>query len=278
MFCVIQEVEVKTVPAGEPKGIEVYESRWTANGQEFCSYEYRNSTERFDRPIRKSYRISVHESRRENGKVKKKQTVIGTIGYYNIVDWDGWIGDFVVGGLKAKADILGLTEAALYELIYGKWQPVIDRVLAEFQQTEEYKVKEKNRRIIREHNERINEFMEKYGVTQSEYKRCYDVFGKLRNPAYLEKIKAEYKARKEYERRSWEQSRSYYENFRSNYKGYGGGSYCGTAASNDKEADKAIRKKFYRTLSKVFHPDSNPDKDTSEEMRALNQLKKEWGI
>ena len=66
MFCVIQEVEVKTVPAGEPKGIEVYESRWTADGKEFCSYEYRNSAERFDRPIMKSYRISIHESFRGN--------------------------------------------------------------------------------------------------------------------------------------------------------------------------------------------------------------------
>ena len=71
MFCVIQEVATKTVPAGEPKGIEVYESRWTADGKEFCSYEYRNSAERFERPIRKSYRISIHESYRENGKVKK---------------------------------------------------------------------------------------------------------------------------------------------------------------------------------------------------------------
>ena len=60
--------------------------------------------------------------------------------------------------------------------------------------------------------------------------------------------------------------------------GYGGGSYCGTAASNYNEADKAMLKKFYRTLSKAFHPDSNPDKDTSEEMKMLNQLKSEWGL
>ena len=51
MFCVIQEVATKTVPAGEPKGIEVYESRWTADGKEFCSYEYRNSAERLNRCI-----------------------------------------------------------------------------------------------------------------------------------------------------------------------------------------------------------------------------------
>ena len=55
-------------------------------------------------------------------------------------------------------------------------------------------------------------------------------------------------------------------------------SYCGTAASNYNEADKAMLKKFYRTLSKAFHPDSNPDKDTSEEMKMLNRLKSDWGV
>ncbi len=278
MFCVIQEVATKTVPAGEPKGIEVYESRWTADGKECCSYEYRNSAERFERPIRKSYRISIHESYRENGKVKKKQTVICTIGYYEVVDWGDWPGDFVVGGLASKADALGLEESELADLIYTKWQAIVDRIWEEYKRTEEYAARQENCRIIREHNERVNEFTEKYSVTRSEYNRCYDVFGKLRNPEYLKKIKADFKAKKEYERRSREQSRSYYENFYGNYGGYNSGSYCGTAASNYNEADKAMLKKFYRTLSKAFHPDSNPDKDTSEEMKMLNRLKSDWGV
>ena len=243
MFCVIQEVATKTVPAGEPKGIEVYESRWTADGKEFCSYEYRNSAERFERPIRKSYRISIHESYRENGKVKKKQTVICTIGYYEVVDWGDWPGDFVVGGLASKADALGLEESELADLIYTKWQAIVDRIWEEYKRTEEYAARQENCRIIREHNERVNEFTEKYSVTRSEYNRCYDVFGKLRNPEYLKKIKADFKAKKEYERRSRGQSSSYY----GNYGGYSGGSYCGTAASNYNEADKAMLKKFYRT-------------------------------
>ena len=164
MFCVIQEVEVKTVSAGEPKGFVVDETKVTWDGEGYTKYSYHYASERFERPIRKSYRISVHESQRENGKVKKKQTVICTVGYYDIVDWGGWIGDFITGGLKAKADILGLTEDALY----------------------------------------------------------YDVFGKLRTPEYL--------------------------------------------------------KKFYRTLSKAFHPDSNQGVDATEEMKMLNRLKSDWGV
>ena len=136
--------------------------------------------------------------------------------------WTGAVGLEILslGGLKAKADILGLTEDALY----------------------------------------------------------YDVFGKLRIPEYLKKIKADFKAKKEYERRGREQYRSYYENFRSNYGGYSGGSYCGTAASNYNEADKAMLKKFYRTLSKAFHPDSNQGVDATEEMKMLNRLKSDWGV
>lgn len=278
MFCVIQEVEVKTVPAGEPKGFVVDEIKITWENGGYSKFSYHYTSERFDRPVRKSYRISVHESYRENGKVKKKQTVICTVGYYDIVDWGGWIGDFIVGGLKKKADILGLTEDELYNLIYGKWQPIVDRVLAEFQQTEEYKAKEENRRILNENNQRVDAFREKYGMDGEEYSRCYDVFGKLRNPEYLKKIKADCKARKEYERRSREESRGYYEKFYDNYGGYNGGSYCGNSASNYNEADKAMLKKFYRTLSKAFHPDSNPDKDTSEEMKMLNRLKSDWGV
>ena len=115
-------------------------------------------------------------------------------------------------------------------------------------------------------------------MSGDEYDKIYDVFGTCHNSAYLEKIKADYKAKKEYERRSREQSRSYYENFYGNYGGYNSGSYCGTAASNYNEANKAMLKKFYRTLSKAFHPDSNPDKDTSEEMKMLNRLKSDWGV
>ena len=264
MFAVIQEISVKTVSKGEAKSIEVYETHWTSDGKDYCSYGYRHSDECFTRSIKKAYRISVHQSYRERGKVKKKQTVICTINYYSVVDWGDWIGDYIKGGLKSKADSLGLEESALSDLIYIKWQPIVDQIWEEFKQTEEYGSREKNRQIINEHNQRVKVFMDKYGVSRSEYERCYDVFGKLRNSEYLKKIKAEYKARKEYERRSREQSRSYYEKFYGNYGGYGGGSYCGAAASNYNEADKAVLKKFYRTLSKALHPDSNPDKDTSE--------------
>lgn len=276
MYCVIQEIEIKTVPAGEAKTIEVHETTWMTDGENGSTWGYHYSDERFERSIKKAYRISIHESYREAGKVKKKQTVICTIGYYSIVDWGSWIGDYIKGGLKRKADVLGLSEEALSDMVYGKFQPIVDQVEAEFRQTEEYKAKEEHSRILNEHRQRVEVFKEKYDTSEHEYNHCYDVFGTLRSPEALKRVKADYKARKEYERQSKEQSRSYYENFYSNYGGQTGST--GSSSYISSEDNKAMLKKFYRTLSKAYHPDSNPGVDTSEEMKLLNQLKSDWGV
>ena len=58
-------------------------------------YAYRMTGGRFERPIRKAYKVSIHKSYREDGKVKKKQWVIGTMEYYNIATNCYWIGDCV---------------------------------------------------------------------------------------------------------------------------------------------------------------------------------------
>lgn len=277
MYCVIQEIEIKKLPRGEPKRIEVYETTWIINGVNDSTYGYRYSDDCFDRQIRKAYRISIHESYREGGKVRKKQTVICTMGYYEIIDWGSWIGDYIIGSKwKDKVEALGLPEEELVDMIYKKFQPIIDQVEAEFQQTEEYKAREEHRHILKEHQQRVDEFTEKYDTSPNEYDHCYDVFGKLRNPEQLKKAKADYKARQEYERSSQKQSRSYYENFHSNYSGRSSGGLSPAAGHGERE--KTMLKQFYRTLSKTYHPDSNPGKDTSEEMKLLNQLKADWGL
>lgn len=276
MFCVIQEVNVRKASRGSPRTLEVYESSLTVNGMHYRYYRYRKSEERFERPIKKAYRISVHKSYREGGKVRKKQTVICTINYYEIADGFCWFGDYVIGSLKAKADALGVTEAELCDTVEAKLQPLIDRIKAEYEQTEEYATSQEHDRIIREWTEKRKAFAKEYGVDQDEYDRCYDVFGILRNPERLERIKADQAFREEYERRSWENSRSYYENYRSNYGGESG--YCRNSVNTYTEDNRAVLKKFYRVLAKAFHPDSNLDADTSAEMKILNQLKNDWGV
>lgn len=275
MFCVIQEVNVRRASRGGSRTLEVYESHVSMNGINYCYYYYQRSDARFERPIKKAYRISIHKSYREGGKVWKKQTVICTINYYDIAD-GYWFGEYVRGDLKAKADALGITEAELCDMVEAKLQPLIDRIKAEYEQTEEYAASQEHDRIIREWTGKREAFAKEYGVNQSEYDRCYDVFGTLRNPEYLERIKADHEFRKEYERRSRENRRSYHEDFYSNYSGKSG--YCGNSVNTYTEDNRVVLKKFYRVLAKAFHPDSNPDTDTSAEMKILNQLKNDWGV
>ena len=58
-------------------------------GQTKTYYSYYPNYEagKFERPHREAYKISVHVSRRENGKVKKRQYPIGTVGYYALIEW-----------------------------------------------------------------------------------------------------------------------------------------------------------------------------------------------
>ena len=133
-------------------------------------------------------------------------------------------------------------------------------------------------RIIAEWGEKRRAFAKEYGVDQDEYDRCFDVFGVLRNPEYLKKIKTDCEARKEYERQSQKWKRSYYENYHNNYNNDKNSSYAGIFSGNYTSEDKAILKQFYRTLSKKFHPDANPNIDTSKQMQLLNRLKREWEV
>ncbi|MBE5973311.1 MAG: hypothetical protein E7251_01785 [Paenibacillaceae bacterium] len=276
MYCVIQEIAIKKVPVGEPKEIEVYESNWTMNDMPYTTYGYKSSQERYEREVKKAYRISIHESFREGSRIRKKQTVICTIGYYDLVDFS-WIGDYIRGRWSDKVETIGLPEEELVKMIYDKLQPLIDQAEAEYHQTEEYKAKEKHSRILKEHRQRVDEFKNKYDTSESDYNQCFDVFGTLRKPDRLKQIQESYKQKQEYERRSQENSRSYYDNSYSNYNQTGSKGF-NPMGSQVGEDNKAILKQFYRTLSKKYHPDSNPGKDTSEEMKALNQLKTDWGV
>ena len=62
------------------------------------------------------------------------------------------------------------------------------------------------------------------------------------------------------------------------YEQYTSGSYSAPSVGTYTEAETAILKKFYRSLSKTYHPDLNPGLDTTAEMQLLNKLKEAWGV
>lgn len=282
MYCVIQEIETKK-PNKHGYSKELISEYYTMslNGYDISHYSHRYSYEKFERPIQKAYKISIHESYRENGRVKKKQYVICTARYYDIAERWFSVYEDCSNKISKIAQELNIDESILYELVDSKVTPFCDNIINEYEQTDEFITHEEHQRIIKLYNENMDKFISEYECDKTTYQQIYDVYGNLMNEDKLKKVQEDFKARKEYE----EKSRSYQEQNYSNYydsffnrSNKGSSSYSNNSHSNHNEEDKDTLKQFYRVLSKKFHPDANPDKDTSNEMKLLNQLKKEWGL
>lgn len=274
MHCYIQELQMKSSNSvGCGKELCVTTTNWTMNGIPYTSYGYTYSEERFERPIKTAYKVTLHGKsyRNEKGQVTKKQYHVTTIKYYDLVDFS-WHDCVISGKIDDIAEEMGIDYELVWEEIAKKLDTLQDKVNAEFEQTEEFKVKEKHDAILRKYRIKKHEFAETYEVQENEYDRCYDIFGKLRNKEYLEKIKRDYKARKDYE----EQSRSYQRDYQSNYSYYSGSYGTGSLNSGlSTEKEKEYYKKFYRTLATKYHPDVTGD---GEAMKFLNRLKESWGV
>lgn len=269
MYCVIQQImKTKPNPYGEYREIEVYQ--WSIEGDSRpCIWAYKYSNERFERPRLEAYKITIHQSYREGGAVKKRQYSICTMSYYDIVKFS--LFDCADSRIQAVAGKLGMAADKLYDLIETKLGPLRERLEADFHQSPEYIAQQEHERIIAAHMVEQNRFCNRYDVDKDEYNRCYDVFGTLRNKEYLEQLKAQYQARRASERR-------YRESWGSTYKQGSGGSYSIPSASTYTQDEAAILKQFYRVLAKRFHPDVNHDRDTTKELQLLNRLKEQWGI
>lgn len=269
MYVVVQTIQRKKPnPHGDYKEYEISSmSIQSQDGSVKTHYSYYPKYEagRFDRPHRESYKISIHESRRENGKVVKKQCVVGTIGYYELVEWGLY--DYIDKGISHAVDVFGADYEDLYRMTETKMQPIMDKVKREFHRTEEYKARRQREKLEKAHQKAKKQFGDKYGVDPDEYDYIYNIFGELMDEQYLNRIIQQYEA-----------ARSYRESQRSSYREYSYGSYSIPSSSTYTDDDRAILKKFYKELSKIYHPDLNPDTDTTAQMQLLNRLKGQWGL
>ena len=270
MYCVIQEVMRKKPDRyGEPLEIIAYQNQWRLDESKPFTWEWRYSEGRFERPHLEAYKVTLHQSYREGGRIRKRQYPVCTLGYYDVVEWS--LFDCADGRITAAAKKIGVDSSALYDLIEARLEPLRERLTAEFHQSPEYMARQEHERIRADYQEAQEKFCSRYGVDKDEFSRCYDIFLTLRNPEYLKQLKAQHKARKESER-------SYREYFRSSYSGQSGSSYSFQSVSTYTEEESETLKQFYRVLAKKFHPDVNPGTDTTKQMQLLNRLKESWGI
>ena len=266
IYCIIQEIENKKLnPWGEPKELEVY--CWNFSGE--IVYAYKHSDERYERPIKTAYKVTMRESKRIDGKVKAKIWTLRTIGYYNLAEY-GYYED-VEKPLQRISEETGIPWDELYTIVENKLEPLYERVRAEYEQTEEYKARQEHSAITRKYAADKAVFEKKYGTNT--YARCYDVFGNLRNEEYLKQLERNH-SYYEKQQNNYDWSR-YQEYFKNNYNN--SSSYQQSIGSNYNEEDNAKLKKCFKVLAKYFHPDS-PTGDT-ELMQFINdKLKKEWNL
>lgn len=275
MHCYIQEIQMKSSNSiGCGKELCVTTTNWSVNGILYTSYGYAYSEEKFNRPIKTAYKVTVHDKsyRNDKGKATKKQYHVITIRYYDLVDF-GWYECIAESKIDGIAEKMGIDPEIVWAEIESKLDALQDKVRDEFAQTEEFKAQEKHDAILHEYMVKKHKFAEKYGVQENEYDMCFDIFGKLRGKEYFEKIKRDYRARKEYEQKSSDYQRNYQSNYNNYYGGYGTGA-LNRGPSSDKE--KEYYKKFYKTLAAKFHPDVLGGDNGP--MLLVNKLKSEWGI
>lgn len=186
MFCVVQEVKLKRQNKyGAPKKIDVYQNQWRLDEKPY-TWSWQYSDERFERPHMEAYKISLHHSFREGGKPQKKQYSVATISYYDFLEY--CLYDCVSNKLKTIAAETGTEFGVLYDLVEKKLAPLTDRISAEFKQSEEYQTQKKHNEILEAYRKAKKAFGEKYRVDGTEYDRCFDVYGELKNKEYLEQL------------------------------------------------------------------------------------------
>lgn len=268
MYCVIQKVTNKKLnPHGNSKELLV---DWTTiiypDGRKETKYYYRSSPEKFERPIKDAYKISIHKSYRENGQVRKNQWVICTMSYYDLVY--NWPGECLLQReLNKKLKEMEITEEQLWDMVYQKLDMIVDEIKKEYEQTEEYKTHLKHEEILSKYRNTKYEFEKVYGSDTYDY--CYDIFGTLRNKEYLEQLKVQKKTQEEYQKQS-------YENFRQNYSNYDFGGFSVGNVSSYTDEEKGMLKKIYKIAAKNVHPDITNDDGSM--MKFLTKLKEQWGI
>lgn len=272
MFCVIQEIQLKKPNSyGAYQKLEADFFSLKINGvQNPPKWYYKYTGERFPRPHKEAYKISIHQSYRENGRVKKRQYNIATMSYYDLAEY-GFYECSSEERIQIVADQLGCSMDSLYEIISAKLDPLQERIQKEFQKSEEYKTHKKHEKILEKYRKEKARFGKKYSIDADEYDYCYNVFGEVVNQEYLERII-----------QSANTSRSYrtydYSTYTNDYFSGDSSSYFVSKDSTYTEDEKQILKKFYKALSLKFHPDVNPDTDTTKEMQLLNRLKESWKL
>ncbi len=276
MFCVIQETQLKKPNThGAWREYEVTDMQITMNGGTIHHYGYYpvDDAGKFERPHREAYRISLHFSYRQDGKPRKRQYSLCTVDWYDFADGCFTLYDWAGSKIERVADTEGVDIDHIYNIVEEKISPLEKEIKKQYHKTEEYKSVKAREKLLKDYQKRKKEFAKQYGQPEAVYDNIFDIHGTLRDADYLARLQREKQQEQAWQREQERAWSSYSETGRRTYSSSGF-----TSTGGYSEADRAHLKKFYRLLSQKFHPDVNPDHDTSEEMKLINRLKDDWGL
>lgn len=239
-------------------------------------YGWEYSEERFERE-NYSYKITVKESYRENGKVKQKQVVMGTFQWFDFIDHyvygDECFDEKLADTFPDKPDEV----ERIYDEIDKRINIIEREEYDKWHGSKEYKIHSRHLNMIQKYESKKKVFDGLYG--ENIFEQIYDIHLKVMNqdlyeqlPEIRAKKKKADEEKREYERRSRKEQQKQWEKY---FEGFGGSSYSIGSSSTYTDKEKEYLKKFYRTLATKFHPDITGE---NEIMQFLNKLKEQWGI
>lgn len=260
----MRKIQNKEIVYGEFKEVE---GITTTNWRGEKVYSFKKSDEQFTRP-NITYKFIAKTSYRLNGKVKNDSAYIMSYTYSDFIDgfMDYDISKQREESIKEKFSLNDEQYQDLLDLFYEKVDKIGEQIEKHYHASAEYETHKRIQSWIDDWNTQRNDFNKKYG--DGIYEKIYNFNGRCCEPELLKEIQADYKAKKEYEQKCYEEQYKRYSEYTSgsqlfNSKG---------AYSND---EKALLKKFYRTLAQKFHPDVIGEQDA---MTLINKLKEEWGV
>lgn len=273
MYVSVQKIFGKSKVYGYPKDVVTTQTDLGTTTR----YGWEYSEEKFERE-NYSYKITVKESFRQNGRVKQKQVVMGTFHWFDFIDHYVYPDDWFYAKLEEIFPNRTQDQINTVCDVIDKKVSIIEREECDkWHGSKEYKVHNKHLNMIRKYESKKVVFDELYG--EDIFEQIYDIHLKVMNQDLYEelpKIRAEKKKtdeeKREYERRSREERQKQWDDF---YKQYSSSSYSIGLSGNYTDNEKEYLKKFYKVLAMKFHPDVIKD---NEPMQLLNKLKEQWGI
>lgn len=274
MYVAVQKIYGKSKVYGYPKDVVTT----TLNLGTTIRYGWEYSEEKFERE-NYSYKITVKESYRENGKVQQRQVVRGTFHWFDFAEH--WIYDderFDEKLIDTFSDKPSQDIDAIYKEIDRRIEDIQGIESKKWRSSKEYKAHNRHLEMIRKYESKKTVFDELYG--EDIFEQIYDIRLKIMNQELYEQlpqIRAEKKKsdeeKREQERREYEEQQKKWDDF---YRQYSSGSYSIGSSSTYTDKEKEYLNKFYKVLAKKFHPDVL--ENDNEPMKFLNKLKEQWGI